>query len=612
MDIIERGGDGFHHPSTQDELRALVRFAHDRGIKLRVMGSGHSVAGAILGAGGEDEIRVMLDRYVAVTWVEEHDDYAVVDVQAGCHLGRAPYDPTESSTWASSLNVQLQRKGYALDDLGGISHQTVSGFLSTGSSGGSLTFSVEDNLLGFTFIDGTGKVHRARADAEGEERDLFDAVGVSMGLLGVISEVRLRVRKTFNVVGKQVTSSTGADCAVDLFGAGDGRPSLTQYLRDTGYTRLMWWPQHDFGRIQMWEANRVDPTPDFEVKPYLELGRMPRLASLAGSLLYTIIGNLDDLSVVPDKLVNWRRHLEGSLEGEPDPDACPHPDPSRGTAYSVGEVVAYLQKGLTAGLKRHPTLGEESSPARERSKGLIEAAVDAIEDAAHEVGDAIEDVLGWVLAKLIELVVDGALTFPLTQKLADWFKGELPDWIDEVLGIFVSEGTITFQDCWMCGLPMDNQMDDQLWPTDFTELWIPIERTGEVMCAMRDWYSGDGDPEVALARTGTFSCELYPARKSRFWMSPAYDSDVFRVDVFWFGLNAGDPATDFYPQFWELLKRFDFRPHWGKYLPPPDASWAAHYRRVLPRMADFLTLRAKLDPKGIFLTDYWAGHLGIE
>jgi len=612
MDIIEKGEDGFYHPSTQEELRALVRHAHDRGVKLRVTGSGHSVAAAILGEDRQGEVQVMLDRYIGIDWVEEHDDYAVVDVQAGCHLGRAPYDPTKSSTWANSLDFQLQQKGYALDDLGGISHQTVSGFLSTGSSGGSLTYSVEDNILGFTFIDGTGEVHQVSADGEGKERDRFDAVGVSMGLLGVISVVRLRVRKTFNVVGKQVTSSTGADCAVDLFGAGDGRPSLTRYLRDTGYTRLMWWPQHDFDRIQMWEANRVDPTPDFEVKPYLELGRMPKIASLAGSLLYTIIGNLDDLSAVPGKLANWRRHLEGDLEGEPDPDACPHPDPDHAKAYDLGDVVAHLQKGLTAGLKRHPTLSDDQSEAHARSKGLIEAALEAIEDAADEVGGAIEHALGWVLAKLIELVIDGALELSLTQKLADWFKGELPGWIDEVLGIFVSDGTVTFQDCWMCGLPMDNQMDDQLWPTDFTELWIPVEHTEEVMRTMHEWYAGGDDPVVALERTGTFSCELYPARKSRFWMSPSYDTDVFRVDVFWFGLDAGDPATDFYPQFWELLKRFDFRPHWGKYLPPADADWAAHYRRVLPRMDEFLAMRAELDPKGIFLTDYWAKHLGVE
>jgi hypothetical protein len=160
---------------------------------------------------------------------------------------------------------------------------------------------------------------------------------------------------------------------------------------------------------------------------------------------------------------------------------------------------------------------------------------------------------------------------------------------------------------------MDNQMDDQLWPTDFTELWIDVDKTAEVMSAMRDWYAGGGDPEVAYDRTGAFSCELYAATKSRFWMSPSYGCDVFRVDVFWFGHNADDPRSDFYPQFWRLLRPFGFRPHWGKFLPDPaSGDWPAYYRAQLPRMADFLALRTKLDPKDVFLTNYWKDNLGIS
>ena len=138
----------------------------------------------------------------------------------------------------------------------------------------------------FTFIDGLGRVHEVKVGDE-----WFDAVGVSMGLLGVVSLVRLRVRRSYNVVGQQRTTTTGADCPIDLFGEGDGdRPSLQTYLRSVGYSRLMWWPQNNFYRIQAWEADRIDPTPDFEPEPYLELGKMPRVAALAGSLLYTIIG----------------------------------------------------------------------------------------------------------------------------------------------------------------------------------------------------------------------------------------------------------------------------------------------------------------------------------
>jgi hypothetical protein len=43
---------------------------------------------------------------------------------------------TRERSWEQSLCYALQQRGYALPDLGGISHQSVGGFLSTGSAGG--------------------------------------------------------------------------------------------------------------------------------------------------------------------------------------------------------------------------------------------------------------------------------------------------------------------------------------------------------------------------------------------------------------------------------------------------------------------------------------------
>ena len=217
-----------------------------------------------------------------------------------------------------------------------------------------------------------------------------------------------------------------------------------------------------------------------------------------------------------------------------------------------------------------------------------------------------------IIVRLVECALNGWLDSPPAQWLADLLQKALPYAIPYVLGAFVSDGTMDFWDTWMCGLPMDNQMDDLLWPTDFTELWIPVERAPDALRALRDHYRGGGDPVTAYDHTGAFSCELYAATASPFWMSPSYQRAAFRVDVFWFGLNAGDPRTHFYPPFWEILAPFAFRPHWGKDLPPASPRWQRHYRDVFPRLEDFLRLRATLDPRGVFLTRYWRDHLGIE
>ncbi len=616
MRIIEKGKDGYYHPANEEELQQLVLHAHDTGIQLRVRGSQHSVAQAIYtdgytgsGAPPASTINVMLDKYAGHTITPDPEDprYAIAELEAGCHLGRDPYDPTHTSTWENSLNYNLQKAGYALDDLGGISHQTISGFISTGSSGGSVKYSVYNNIQRIRLIDGTGKIHDlSRNDPDPAKRDMFFAAAISMGLLGVISKVWLRAGPTFNIFGKQVTTQT-KDANIDFFGDGTAqKPSLEEFWRKTPYTRLMWWPQNDFDRMQVWEAARLEPMPDFDRRPYLELGRAPKLASLAGSLFYTIIGNLDDLSVVPRKLKNWYAHLQGDIGGNPNQNACASPSAAgEGESYTLDQVLEWLTDRIEASLDRKSAKRRGFDPSSAEHVALIEAAGQKFEGAKNKI-------LAKAITTLFKLLLDGILVDPVTQRLANWLKTQMPYIIDEILTPFVSEGTEYFWDSWMCGLPMDNQMDDQLWPTEFTELWIPIERTKEVMQALKTFYAAGGDVPLAYEHTGSFSCELYAAAECPFWMSPSYGTAVVRVDVFWFGLNAGSPSDVFYPRFWELLKSFDFRPHWGKVLPPPSPEWRDYYKRVCPKLEDFLALRSEFDPKQIFVSQYWRDNLGIE
>ena len=36
-----------------------------------------------------------------------------------------------------------------------------------------------------------------------------------------------------------------------------------------------------------------------------------------------------------------------------------------------------------------------------------------------------------------------------------------------------------------------------------------------------------------------------------------------------------------------------------------------YLKRLYPRWDDFMALRARLDPKGVFVTKYWGDRLGI-
>lgn len=500
----------FFSPASEGEIIELVKQAKGAGKQIRVRGSAHSVDRAIYTTKltrfepGSPFINLYLDKLSGIVKIDYPKKQ--VEVQAGCHLGVDPFDPARQSTWQNSLLCQLSNLGWALPDLGGITHQTVGGFLMTGSSGGSVKYSIADAIVAFRFVDGNGVLQTADRR---KNKDLFDAVGVSMGLMGVITSVTFQCIDNYNIIGQESCTTTG-DCPIDLFGPGDAkRPSLAKFLKETEYTRLMWWPQKGVDKAVVWQARRMQksdynketnppngPTKDsFGPVPYEELGKHPLPAEIAAGIFYWIVGNLQKLGI-PGKIIN-----------------------------------RYLQPILKFVLNMfNPTDAEKKPPGPQK-----------------------------------------------------------------------------FWDFYWRSLPMDNQIRDDLLPTEFTELWIPIEKAALVMQKLKSWYDSQG-----VAATGTYCCEIYAAKRDSFWLSPAYGKDVIRIDLFWFARNAGNPVRDYYPQFWNLLAEFDFRPHWGKYLPPAKSpQGTAYLRRLYPRWNDFLRLRAKHDPAGIFLSGYWREHLGI-
>ena len=89
----------------------------------------------------------------------------------------------------------------------------MSGFLSTGSFGVLVTYSIEINVYALSFIDGTGELYEiSQGD---EDKGLFHAAVVSMELLGMFSKITFKYSPTFNTKGVKV-SSTVTKSHVDL------------------------------------------------------------------------------------------------------------------------------------------------------------------------------------------------------------------------------------------------------------------------------------------------------------------------------------------------------------------------------------------------------------
>jgi D-arabinono-1,4-lactone oxidase len=557
-ECIEKAEDGYYHPTNEDEIVCLVKKAIRENLQIRARGAAHSVAWSIYtnpvhgrpfnkvsqdDPPNSDDINIALDGMIKLDWIDE--EKGIVEAEAGIHLGLDPDDPTGVSTLADSLLYQCFEKGWGVNDLGGITHQTISGFVTTGSAGGSLTFDL-DNIIGFRVIDGNGDVSWIE---KGDE--IFGAMSLSVGLLGIITKVRIQLNPTFNITGQEITTPTAKDqCPIDLFGPGDDKqPSLQQYLQDTQYTRILWWPQEGTDRVVIWEASRgPDPTPpDFEPVPYEEFSENfgGQLEQLAGATFFTLLGN----------------------------------------------------KGF------FKTWGKLQRDFRQFKKNLIKMWQ-----------KKMPKWLAWLLATISTGVLRFILFFVVL--FFSIFKPLLMKLYPTIVNIFqplTKPGKeVKFTDYYWRSLPMDNTADDVLMGTEFTEIWIPLQYTEKSMQLLKQMFDEGG-----FAATNYFSTELYAGFKSSSWLSPSYTDGndeykdgTFRVDVFWYINNEGQPNVQggFYEQFWNLFKDNDipFRLHWGKFVPDYDFKfWADYYRKNLPKFEDFMKLREKRDPNNIFFTKYW-------
>lgn len=556
---------GFARPRTTAEVAAVIGACRAQGRQARVWGSGHSVEGAIGGeprgdraACGPGSLQPILLQHLRDVKIAPSIDgsSALVEAGAGCHLGYHLYDPARRSSWDNSLTHQLERAGFALGCLGGISHQTIAGFLSTGSAGGSLRYDAGAHVEALELVDGRGRVHHVRHDAsDPQERDLFEAAGVSMGLLGVITRVWLRAIPSYDVIGREVTTAR-SQAAIDLLGR-KGRAGLQDLFQRHDYSRVLWWPQPGFDRLQIWTGDRVPRRAERDLEPFEILGRFD---TLLGSLLQTLVGNIGDLDRVLDELdrTDWFTHLERACGPIGRHDLLHRPDEGR-RSY----------RGLTPG------------------------------QAAR-------------LSRLARMLVGGMTRGRVSSALGRALARRMERWVGALTSLFVVDGEKHFVDRWHFALPMDNQLDDRLWPAAFSELWIPLESAAAAMEALQSVALTGGTARERYQLVGAFPIELYPGAPSRFWLSPGYRRPALRVNPCRFVQWRGEPDPRGFERILDAVRPFDARPHWGKHLPAPHASWLANLRRQLPRLEDFLRLRRALDPDGVFLTDYWRRNLGTD
>jgi FAD/FMN-containing dehydrogenase len=171
-------------PRDRGDLIESVKRATDQGLTVRAVGSGHSFTDAACTGG------VLLEMGALSRVLEVQRDSGLVKVEAGIGL--------------RELNELIWGHGMALENLGDIDKQTISGAVATGTHGtGSRFRNISSQIEAMELVLPDGTLLEVSPASEPE---LLPAVRVGLGALGVIATVTLRTMAAFTI--RRTTSSS--------------------------------------------------------------------------------------------------------------------------------------------------------------------------------------------------------------------------------------------------------------------------------------------------------------------------------------------------------------------------------------------------------------------
>jgi FAD-linked oxidoreductase len=166
-----------HQPHTEEELAAIVGSATVVGERVKVVGSGHSFTGIALTRGHLVDLR----HYRRLLRTNRSTLRATA--QAGMTL--------------AAFSRAIFPRGLAMEDMGDIAYQTISGGISTGTHGTGLRYGcLATQVVGMRVVTADGSVVECSPE---DDRPLFQAARVGLGALGAISTVTMRLEPAFNL-----------------------------------------------------------------------------------------------------------------------------------------------------------------------------------------------------------------------------------------------------------------------------------------------------------------------------------------------------------------------------------------------------------------------------
>ncbi len=204
-------------PASLAELQRLVCDCGRTGRHVRVVGSGHSFTPLMQ----TDDILISLDNWQGIEMLDV--EKGIVKVRGGTKLRR--------------LGEILLLCGLRQENLGDIDLQSISGAISTGTHGTGIKFgTLSTQVEGLTLVTANGELLECSSTLN---PDIFKAAQVSLGMLGVIAYVTLRVvpAKHMHLQGRRETLNACFQ-------------NLDTYKQENMYFSFLWAPYTDWVHVK--------------------------------------------------------------------------------------------------------------------------------------------------------------------------------------------------------------------------------------------------------------------------------------------------------------------------------------------------------------------------
>lgn len=236
-------------PKNSEQVADIVQKARGKKSRgaVRPVGSGHSSVPLF----NTDQSLVSLEKLSGV-------------VSADPIKQRATVLP---GTGLRDLGAQLAEYGVAMENLGDVDYQAIAGAISTGTHGSGITLgNLSSTMIGGKLINGLGEEVAFGVDAgdeptDGAGSDLLRAAQVSLGALGILTSLTLRVEEAHQLHRQ--------NWITHIYWVLENYRELVDTNRSMDF---YWYPRSDLAQVRMLNKPGEEPnlTPEGEPYSYLK------------------------------------------------------------------------------------------------------------------------------------------------------------------------------------------------------------------------------------------------------------------------------------------------------------------------------------------------------